>query len=214
MAKASVFTLPEGATEGQLSQVNVWFGYRQAGLTSESYSIAVYNGNASAGPTGAPIASRQFLLKDVNSDDSFAPGKEPTVHVFDEPVTVPSTFYVSVEFGTYNNSGVGRAAIMATEAQGRRIPEVWEKWSNGSWNNVSDAWFGQSGNPGNNGWYMWMEAELGTTVDVTEENPEIPSLITLEQNYPNPSTRKHGSGSCCPRSQTYPSMCMMYWEGT
>jgi minor extracellular serine protease Vpr len=186
MAKASVFTLPEGATEGQLSQVNVWFGYRQAGLTSESYNIAVYNGNASAGPAGAPIASQQFLMKDVNSDNSFASGKEPTVHIFDEPVTVPSTFFVSVEFGTYNNSGVGRAAIMATEAQGRRIPEVWEKWSNGSWNNVSDAWFGQSGNPGNNGWYMWMEAELGTTVDVTEENPEIPSLITLEQNYPNP----------------------------
>jgi subtilisin family serine protease len=186
MAKASLFSLPDGATEGQLSQVNVWFGYRRAGLTNEAYSIAVYSGTASAGPTGTPIASKQFLLKDVISDDSFTSGKEPTIHLFDEPITVPSTFFVSVEFGTYDNSGVGRAAVMATEAQGSRIPEVWEKWSNGSWNNVSDAWFGQSGNPGNNGWYMWMEAELGTTVDVTEENQEIPSQITLQQNYPNP----------------------------
>jgi hypothetical protein len=186
MAKASVFTLPDGVTQAQLSQVNIWFGYRRAGLTSETYSIAVYNGTASSGPTGAPVASKQFLLKDVISDDSFAAEKEPTIHLFDEPVTVPSNFFVSVEFGTYDNSGVGRAAVMATDAQGKRIPEVWEKWSNGSWNNVSDAWFGQSGNPGNNGWYMWMEAELGTTVDITEENTEIPSQITLQQNYPNP----------------------------
>jgi minor extracellular serine protease Vpr len=185
-AKASVFTLPEGSTGSALTQVNVWFGYRKPGLTNESYSITVYNGTASSGPEGSPIASKQFLLRDVNSDDSFSPGKEPTIHVFDEPVPVASTFFVAVEFDAYDQTGVGNAAIMATDLQGKRIPEVWEMWSNGTWHNMSDAWLGQSGSPGNDGWYMWMETVFGTTVDVREENPELPASITLGQNYPNP----------------------------
>ena len=185
-AKASAFTLPVDLDHGVLQRVNVWFGYRKNGLTNESYSISVYEGTPAAGPAGSPLATMQFLLRDVHADESIKQ-REPTVHVFDNPVPVPSSFFVSVEFEAYDNSGIGNAGIMATDPLGRRVPEVWEMWSDGSWHNLSDAWFGQVvGSPGNNGWHMWMEAVLGSSVDATDDKPDIAAETVLAQNYPNP----------------------------
>ena len=186
-AKSSAFTLPVDSDHDVLQRVNVWFGYRKNGLTNETYSISVYAGTPEAGPTGSPIATRQYLLRDVIADESINAQREPTVHVFDEPVPVPASFFVSVEFDAYDNTGIDNAAIMATDPLGRRVPEVWEMWSDGSWHNLSDAWFSEAaGSPGNNGWHMWMEAVLGSTVDASDDKPDIAVESVLAQNYPNP----------------------------
>jgi minor extracellular serine protease Vpr len=185
-AKASVFTLPVNSDLDMLQRVNVWFGYRKSGLTSESYSISVYEGTAATGPAGPPLATRQYLLREVNADESFNVQRESTMHIFDEPVPVPASFFVSVEFDAYDATGIGNTAIMATDQLGRRVPEIWEMWSDGTWHNLSDAWFGQAGSPGNNGWHMWMEAVLGTSVDASDDRPDNPIETVLAQNYPNP----------------------------
>ena len=186
-AKASAFTLPLVSDHDALQRVNVWFGYRKNGLNNETYSISVYAGTPEAGPTGSPIATRQYLLRDVIADESINAQREPTVHVFDEPVPVPASFFVSVEFDAYDNTGIDNAAIMATDPLGSRVPEVWEMWSDGSWHNLSDAWFSEAaGSPGNNGWHMWMEAVLGSSVDATDDKPDIAVETVLAQNYPNP----------------------------
>jgi minor extracellular serine protease Vpr len=187
-AKATAFTLPNGQTDGTISQVKVWFGYKRTGLTNESYSIAVYNGDASTGPVGEPIAAQQYMLADINADDNFATDEDATVHPFPEPVSVGSDFIVAVDFGSYQAAGIGNAGIAATERLGQRIPEVWEQWSDGTWHNVSDAWLGNQSAPGSgtDGWHMWMEVVLGGTVSAPDERRSIPTTLSLEQNYPNP----------------------------
>jgi minor extracellular serine protease Vpr len=186
-AKATAFTLPGNATTADVTAVRVWFGYKRSNLTSEPYSIVFYHGDAAQGPTGSPIASHQFLLRDIMSDDSFGTNKEPTVHSFNTPVPVGSSFFVGVDFGNYPASDIGSAAIMATPLVGSRVPEVWEQWGSGAWHNLSDAWHGQ-GSPGSgtDGWHMWLEVEFGTTVSSEEPGSELPLAFALLPNYPNP----------------------------
>ncbi|MFW5973586.1 MAG: S8 family peptidase, partial [Bacteroidota bacterium] len=184
-AKASAFSLPDGTSTASVSSINLWFGYRRAGLTDESYTISIYDGTMSTGPTGEPLASRTFLLRDVNSDDSFGSGKIATTHTFDTPVSVGSTFFVSVDFGSYDASGIGNAALMATARAGNRVAEVWEQWTDGTWHNLADAWLGEGGAAATDGWHLWMEVALGTAVSSEEPNG-LPAAFALHQNYPNP----------------------------
>lgn len=189
MSKATAFTLPDNASGGTITGVDVWFGYRSDGLTNETYSIDIYNGNASTGPVGAPIASQSWPLANINSNNqfNFTPANV-TRHTFQQPVEVGPDFFVSVNFGSYNAAGIGRAGIVAATSANRRVPEVWEQWNNGSWHNLSDAWTGQNSAPGTgtNGWYMWKEVAIQTSVSVTDEIAGLPDRITLDQNYPNP----------------------------
>jgi minor extracellular serine protease Vpr len=187
-AKATAFTLPEEVTDGKISQVKVWFGYKRSGLTNESYSISIYDGTVSAGPTGEPIASYQYVLKDIQADDNLNTDEGPTVHLFPEAVSVGTNFFVAIDFGSYESGGISNSGIVATDFTGQRVPEVWEQWSNGQWHNLSDAWLGQqaSAGSGTNGWHMWLEVVLGGTVSVPEEDNSVPVLFALEQNYPNP----------------------------
>lgn len=186
--KATAFTLPAGQTTGEISQVKVWFGYKKDGLTDETYRISVHNGTASAGPSGDPVASRQYLLRDINADATFGTFREPTVHNFSEPVAVGSSFFVGVDFGDYDADDVDRTGIVATDLLGVRVAEVWEQWDTGAWHNISDAWFGQQGasGSGTNGAHMWIEVTLGGTVSVPGDDRLLPATLALEQNYPNP----------------------------
>ena len=101
-----------------------------------------------------------------------------------QPVTVGSPFFVSVDFGSYGQADWGNAAIVSTGLQGRHIPEVWEKWADGSWHNVSVAWNQNA----DNGWHLWIEVivETDATGTPVEEAGEIPRVLALSSNYPNP----------------------------
>jgi minor extracellular serine protease Vpr len=187
-AKGTVYALPVGQTEGKVTQVNVWFGYKKTGLGDQTYRIQLYNGTSVTGPTGSPLASKQFLLRDINADDNLATNEGPTAHTFDEPVTVGSTFFAVVDFGSYTAGDYGNAGIVSTDYTGSRVAEVWEQWDNDQWHNLSDAWLGSQAAPGTgtNGWHMWMEVVLEGTTSIPVEDPGIPATLALDQNYPNP----------------------------
>jgi subtilisin family serine protease len=181
--KATCLSLPVGTTSGQLTDVKVWFGYKRAGLTSQTYAIRVYNGTAVTGPTGAPLYSQTFNLSGILADDVFATTEQATTHTLTTPVSVGQSFFVAVDFGAYTSPDFGDAAIVTTALVGSRVPEEWEQWQNNAWSNISDAWY--SG--GTDGWRMWLEATVQTgATDVREEIAEIPRSIELRQNYPNP----------------------------
>jgi minor extracellular serine protease Vpr len=187
-AKGTAFTLPQGETQGRVTQVNVWFGYKKPGLTDQTYNVQIYNGTASNGPTGSALKSQQYLLRDVSADDNLATIEGPTAHVFDEPVTVGSNFFVVVNFGSYGAGDIGNAGLVATDYVGSRVAEVWEQWDNDQWHNLSDAWLGSDGaaGSGTNGWHIWTEVVLEGTVSVPDDHIAIPATLVLEQNYPNP----------------------------
>jgi minor extracellular serine protease Vpr len=187
-AKGTVYTLPAGQTEAKVTQVNVWFGYKKTGLTDQTYRIQLYDGTSVTGPTGSPLASKQFLLRDISADDNLATNEGPTAHIFDESVTVGPTFFAVVDFGSYSAGDHGNAGIVSTDYTGTRVAEVWEQWDNDQWHNLSDAWLGSQAAPGSgtNGWHMWMEVVLEGTTSVPGEDLGIPATLALDQNYPNP----------------------------
>jgi minor extracellular serine protease Vpr len=187
-AKATVFSLPDGMTQSQLTEVKVWFGYKRQGLTNQTYSLEVYNGTAASGPTGTPLYSVSNPLSGINADDNFQTQSDATVYTINPPVSVGSTFFVSVNFGDYGAADYGSAAVSATDQIGSRVAEVWEQWSDDSWHNVSDEWTGSQSIPGTGtaGWHLWMEATIGTATAVDDRFADIPHQLVLEPNYPNP----------------------------
>jgi hypothetical protein len=89
------------------------------------------------------------------------------------------TLFVSVEYGpTYGNEDFN---IAATDRTGAASPYEWEKWSDNSWHNMSDAW-----TENQNGWHMWIEAELGGGAVSAEGDGALPERLTLDGSFPNP----------------------------
>ncbi len=189
-AKATAFALPDGITEAQVKEVHVWFAFKRDGLTTQSYSLDFLEGTPASGPTGAPLFSQSFLLAGINADADLETGEATTIHVLSQPVSVGSSFFVSVDFGSYGQADWTNTGIISTVLQEQRIAEVWEKWSDGSWHNVSDAWWGSDAEPGTgtNGWQLWIEvfAETSMMGTAVEDVGEIPRALALSSNYPNP----------------------------
>ena len=185
-AKATAFRLPNGARTGTLSEVDVWFTYKNPAATGRRYAIEIYEGTETTGPTGAPISRSEYSFGQVRSDADFQTDDGPTLHPLSTPVTVGSTFFVSVDFGQYGLSGAGDLAIGTTDFTGARVPQVWDQLSNGAWANTSDAWsFG--GSAGGDGVQLWVKALARVTSTTADEQaPELPTTAVLEPNYPNP----------------------------
>lgn len=181
-AKATFFRLPSGQVHGEIKEVKVWFGYKRSGLTTEKYRLQLYNGTATGGPNGVPLLNQEYNLADVLADDNLATAEQPTVHTLSSPVSVDTTFFVAVDFGSYSSGNFGDAGIAAGPLVGSRIPEEWELWNDDSWHNISDAWFNST-----SGVNMWIEVTVTTgTTDVGIEPGRIPTSFELQQNYPNP----------------------------
>lgn len=194
-AKSVRLTMPPGKVQagGDVKEVKVWFGYKRAGLTDQTYTIHVYAADASGSPEGAPLYSQTYRMADIVGDADPATPVEPTVHVLDRPVRVGSVFAVAIDFGTYAAADAGSVSIVTNDRIGARVADVWEQWPDGSWHNVSDAWSGtyQGGQPvvgsGTVGWQMWVEAAVETSATVgTEDAAEVPATVMLHQNHPNP----------------------------
>jgi hypothetical protein len=177
-----------------VTEVKVWFGYKRPGLTNQTYRLEIYSGDPATGPQGDAIFSQSYSLANVLADDDFQTDEPPTVHSLPQPVTIGSTFFVAIDFGAYSPSDVTSAAIVASDLLGQRVPEEWELWSNGTWHNVSDAWFGNSTpGSGTNGWHAWIEATVSITTAVDEaKDIALPKSVELAQNYPNPFNPETG----------------------
>jgi subtilisin len=173
-AKAVAFTLPGGASSGQLSGVNVYFSRRAATPVLQNYHVRVYNGTAASGPQGSPVASQMHVLTAATAGEPAS----ATTHEFATPVPVGSTFFVSIDYpGSY---GVEDFNIAATAPIGSGSPHEWEMWDDGSWHNMSQAW-----HSGNDGWHMWVEAVMGGAV--SDEPEASASGFALHAGYPNPA---------------------------
>ncbi|MCI0699249.1 S8 family serine peptidase [candidate division KSB1 bacterium] len=189
LAKATAFKLPAGVPQAQVTEIKVWFGYKRTGLTNQTYRLEIYNGDAANGPQGAAIYSQSYTLASVLADNDLQTPEQPTVFSLSQSVTVGSSFFVAANFGTYSREDWAAAAIVATNRLGRRVTEDWEQWSDGTWHNVSDVWFGQNSTPGSgtDGWQMWIEATVSTVTSVNEAGGvSLPKAMELAQNYPNP----------------------------
>lgn len=186
-AKATLLTPPSGKTGAAttIDEVRVWFGYRAAQVTNETYTLHLHSGTAASGPAGAPLHSQTFRVADVRADADPQTTEEATVHVLSAPVTVTGPFFVTVDFGAYANQQL--LAVAAGSRLEQRVSEVWEQWSDGSWHNVSDAWTGAeaAAGTGTAGWHLWIEAGSVTPTG-TAPGTELPAALTLDQNYPNP----------------------------
>ncbi|MCI0555592.1 MAG: S8 family serine peptidase, partial [Anaerolineae bacterium] len=141
-AKASAFKLPDGITQAQLTEIKVWFGYKRESLTNQTYRLEIYNGDAANGPQGEALYSQSYAVSSIRADNDLDTPELPTILALSQPVTVGSSFFAAVDFGAYPPADWATAAIVSTDRLGQRVAEEWEKWSNGTWHNVSDSWFG------------------------------------------------------------------------
>lgn len=188
-AKATAFQLPAGMTQARVTEIKVWFGYKRPDLSNQTYGLEIYNGDAANGPQGAAIYRESYALASILADNDFQTPEQPTVLTLSQSVTVGASFFVATNFGDYSQADWAAAGLVATNRVGQRVAEDWEQWSNGTWHNLSDAWFGQNSTPGSgkNGWRMWIEATISTVTSVNEtEDTSPPKSMQLAQNYPNP----------------------------
>ena len=190
LAKATALTLPNAATDGMVEGVNVWFGFKRDSVMIGTYTVEIYNGNASGGPSTPPIYRETFDIAMANADSDVDTDEVVTEHTFAQPVAVGATFFASVVFGTYMEADFGGLAIVSTPPRQARVAEDWELWLDGSWHNISDAWTSMTGAPGTgvDGWNMWVEAvvspQMGTAIE--SAGGDVPDAFALSQNYPNP----------------------------
>ena len=183
-AKSVSFMVPSSKQAAQqLTEVRIWFTYKRPGLTDQTYTLNVYEGDMENGPTGPAIFSQSYSLADIPADDNLYTIDPPKKHAIEPPVGVSGSFFVSIDFGAYAFDQAGNVSIGTTERLGERVEEVWQKGADGVWQSLSDAWYG-----GADGLHMWVEATLttDTATSIEQEKEELPSRITLEQNYPNP----------------------------
>ncbi len=154
ISKATRITLPDNATAAMLEEVHVTFIHKASTVTSESYSIEIYNVDSNSGGPGTLLGSQAYSYQFVDADEDLATPAFTTLHILDTPVPVPNQFFVSVNLGPYDSSGYSNIDIASTDALGVAVPEDWEQLSNGNWVNMSESWF----SAGDDGWHMWIEA--------------------------------------------------------
>ncbi len=182
-AKATRLTLPGGASEGVISEVLVTFVHKASTVTNQTYTVEIHAVDLITGSPGSVIASQTFNMADVAADDAGTIDlRRP--HVFDIPVTVPSEFFVVVDFGSYGPGEFFNLAIGATDRQQRFVEEDWELWSDGSWNNMSSAWFTNA----NDGWLMWIEAVMTSPGDGLEPNNTASTATGIQDGFVSSGT--------------------------
>ena len=177
LAKAVAFEVPTDMPNA-LSGVDLYLSARNPTPALAAYTLRIYGGTPNAGPQGAPLFEQTYALADAQVDADPDTPSPPTELRF-APVTVPDAFFVSVEYESpYGNDDFN---IASTGLLGAASPYEWEQWSDGSWHNMSGAWFQN----GNDGWHMWVEAVMGTPV-AGEETGAQPERLALSPSYPNP----------------------------
>lgn len=186
-AKALSFSVPDSLTDWAVVEVGVFYSYLRPDITNETVEILIMNGNADTGPTGTPLYSQTFALSDSSPDFYNHTANENdgaiTLLSLDQDVVTDREFFVVFDF-TSNENNPGLLGLAASSEQSNRIPEAWERWSDNTWNNISDSWFSSTA-----GIYPWIDVALLNRVP-TSGSDELPKGITRFDSFPNPSA--HG----------------------
>ncbi len=186
-AKATLFNLPANVTTAEVTEVNVWFGYKQPGV-SRKYAIEIYPA-VNGAPAATSVFRQEFDLSHAQADALFTTPEAPTAHTLSAPVRVNGPFYVAVDFGSYPaqvGQVAGALAIVHTAPASARVPHVWEKWADGTWHNLSDAWWGNNGAPGTDGVDLWIQAGVQYATATPVEEDVQPEALSLRLAGPNP----------------------------
>ena len=186
-SKATAFVVPAGKNAGgTVSEVRVWFTYKDPLAGAAAYTLRLYAGDAQSGPTGTPLYSKTYPISGIAADDDPATVSGPTVHTLGTPVAVTGSFFAVVDFGAYPSTNTKLATLAAGARIAARVPEVWEQWSDNTWHNLSDAWTGtqSAAGTGTAGWQMWVEADL--VMSTAGEGELIADALVLDGAAPNP----------------------------
>lgn len=162
LAKGTALDLPNGLTGALLTSVDVVFSYKKPGAT-EMFDLKIYAGTPTSGPTGAALGSYAFPVASLNADTNFPPTTLATTRLtLASALRVPATFFVMLEFRTASQPGL--LGIAKTATVPGRNPYVWEKWSDNTWHNLSDAWYSATADfgTGTSGWELPITANLST----------------------------------------------------
>ncbi len=193
-AMAVAFDIPYGFGNSYLREVRIWWALKNDEVSDETYLLEILDGTHSHGPNTSidPIHSTVYPLSEINAvnndREAFDPALvEPTIYTIDPPVSVPSTFFVSVYFGEYNmEEGEWLAGIAATLDQ--KEGSIFSNWlltNDGNWETIYfPTIFGDERSPD-----MYIEAVIaGEDVVFVDgsDHPEVPLHFALRQNYPNP----------------------------
>ncbi len=162
LAKGTALDLPNGLTGALLTSVDVVFTYKKPNAT-EMFDLKIYAGTPSSGPTGAPLGSYAFPVSSINAGSTIPVTSLSTTRLtLSSALRVPATFFVVLDFRI--DSEPGLLGITKTGTAPGRNSYVWEKWSDNSWHNLSDAWYSATGDfgTGTSGWEMNLAANLST----------------------------------------------------
>ena len=174
-AKAVAFEAPAGS---RLARIDVAFSHRAPAPQLQQYTVRVYPGTAQTGPQGAALFEQSYAVSGMQVDADPNTPSPMTPHSVGANVSGP--FFVSVEYGpSYGNEDFN---IASTDRTGAASPYEWEKWSDGTWHNMSEAWTSNA-----NGWHLWVEAALGTGTAIEDGADNAPAVVTLFPSAPNPA---------------------------
>ncbi len=193
IAKMVSFTLPGGLQSARVTSIDIWFGYRKAGLSNFRYGVAL----SRVAPDGSPDINDQatdllyeeyYDISHVVGDADPATPVQVTRHPVAQATTVPNQFFViwGVDPGYTDVNALG---ILSSDYQGHRVPEVWEVGGNQDAVNLSDAWTG-----GTDGWYPWISVTVETSAglqmvvnQVDASNfPTIDTYVSVTDDQGNP----------------------------
>jgi len=183
-AKALSFVVPDSVSDWGLVEVGIYYSYLRPDITNETVEILIMNGNADTGPTGTPLYSQTFSLSDSAGDFYNHTENQNdggiTLLFFDQTVITDREFFVVYDFAS-SDGDPGLLGLAASSEISNRVPEAWERWSDGTWNNISDSWFN-----GGAGIYPWIDVAVLSNVVTSSEN-ELPRGVSSFDAFPNPS---------------------------
>lgn len=118
-----------------ISEVLVWFGAKQTGVTPDSVKVKIYSVNS---VSGAPdvLLGTSFAMPMNILIVSLPPNEALTSFLMVNPVTLTDSFFVSVEFLPAPGDTIGVVSTTDGDASGTRL--CWIKENSGSWSAVKD----------------------------------------------------------------------------
>ena len=166
-AKGTKMTIPATMAAAQVDRVSVWFSYLDSTVTTETYAIQIYSTDPETGGPGELLGEESFPLSGVSGINLNTQVSEgPTIHVMDPPVIVTDSFFVVVNYGSYDESDINNVAIGA-DITTENLEADWELLPNGTWRPMVQGYtFAEP----DQAWHMWVEA----VVSDIEQDPNEP----------------------------------------
>lgn len=179
--KYSCFNLPSGMSSISVEQIDIHM-IRAASPTLTSYDIVIYSGapgydgGLGTGP-GTEIYRETFDITTVTNTDPNALPIEATNHALASAATVDAPFCAGVEWSA--SAGLTDLTALGTDDRGLGgdNPNQWERWDNGGFYNMSQAWTAFSSD-------MWLSVSYASATAAEED---ADGELAVSAAYPNPS---------------------------